>query len=363
MAKKCNVSVQTLRYYDKIGIFCPDRIDNSTGYRYYSAEKVKEYDTIQHLKGLNFSLEEIKEFICNPEHKKLIMYSKKKRELLENLVSSNEKISLIDEACTNNKRDVFSLSQKIHSIPFEDDPVAIGEWEYIGDLPPCVEFNGENSLEKVDGCRFDKLYFLPGGQKVWTYFWTKGILYFTVSDINIIVPNEYTVFAHGKDVYMRLKYDLENTIEPSIAPSVRIYKRVSDRAMSLRDTYQHIDKVDVPHVPDKDAVGIWETISCIRTPDDFTTVPNNTQRPFYIQGIEFFERGVCNKYICTGGVQYTQPFFYTKEYVLCMRERFAEKYTIVRVNGRDYMILEYKNGDYAYLGRVSCYYVFRRIGK
>lgn len=38
LAKICRVSVQTLRYYDKIGLLCADRVDTDSGYRYYAPE-------------------------------------------------------------------------------------------------------------------------------------------------------------------------------------------------------------------------------------------------------------------------------------------------------------------------------------
>ena len=49
-AKKCGVNVQTLRYYDQIGVLCPDRVDDATGYRYYHPDKIKTFQLIEQLK-------------------------------------------------------------------------------------------------------------------------------------------------------------------------------------------------------------------------------------------------------------------------------------------------------------------------
>lgn len=38
LAKYQNISKQALTFYDKIGLFKPDHVDKSTGYRYYSAQ-------------------------------------------------------------------------------------------------------------------------------------------------------------------------------------------------------------------------------------------------------------------------------------------------------------------------------------
>lgn len=40
VSKMCSISVQTLRYYDKVGILVPDYKDDGTGYRYYSFNNI-----------------------------------------------------------------------------------------------------------------------------------------------------------------------------------------------------------------------------------------------------------------------------------------------------------------------------------
>lgn len=49
-AKICNVSTQTLRYYDSVGILKADEIDPSSGYRFYSIDAVEKYKRITEVK-------------------------------------------------------------------------------------------------------------------------------------------------------------------------------------------------------------------------------------------------------------------------------------------------------------------------
>ncbi len=42
MAKLFNMRVGTLRYYDEINILKPEKIDDETGYRYYSLSSLKD---------------------------------------------------------------------------------------------------------------------------------------------------------------------------------------------------------------------------------------------------------------------------------------------------------------------------------
>jgi effector-binding domain-containing protein len=53
------VSVKALRYYDEIGLLKPVRVDEFTGYRYYSASQLPRLNRIIALKNLGLSLEEI----------------------------------------------------------------------------------------------------------------------------------------------------------------------------------------------------------------------------------------------------------------------------------------------------------------
>ncbi|MGO4347840.1 MerR family transcriptional regulator [Paenibacillus sp. MCAF9] len=59
-AKICNITVQTLRFYDKIGLVIPSHTDKSTGYRYYSNYELLYIKIVQDMKTLQFSLDEIK---------------------------------------------------------------------------------------------------------------------------------------------------------------------------------------------------------------------------------------------------------------------------------------------------------------
>ncbi len=56
------VSVKTLRYYDEIGLLKPVRVDELTGYRFYSADQLARLYKIDGMKNLGLSLDEIKLF-------------------------------------------------------------------------------------------------------------------------------------------------------------------------------------------------------------------------------------------------------------------------------------------------------------
>lgn len=62
-SKETNISIQTLRYYDKINLFKPSYVDFFTGYRYYQKNQINEIKLIKKLKNIGLSLEKIKHYL------------------------------------------------------------------------------------------------------------------------------------------------------------------------------------------------------------------------------------------------------------------------------------------------------------
>jgi DNA-binding transcriptional MerR regulator len=60
MAKLNQVTIQTLRYYDKIGLLKPMITDDESHYRYYDINQCARLDMIQYMKHLGMSLENIR---------------------------------------------------------------------------------------------------------------------------------------------------------------------------------------------------------------------------------------------------------------------------------------------------------------
>jgi DNA-binding transcriptional MerR regulator len=57
------VPVKTLRFYDELGLFKPDSVDEQNGYRYYRASQLPRLNRILVLKELGLSLEQIKRIL------------------------------------------------------------------------------------------------------------------------------------------------------------------------------------------------------------------------------------------------------------------------------------------------------------
>ena len=79
----CQVSVKTLHYYDRIGLFQPAKVDDFTGYRYYGAHQIEKMLLIQRLKRYGFSLEEIRMLLESTDARAFYLKLKQQKKQLE----------------------------------------------------------------------------------------------------------------------------------------------------------------------------------------------------------------------------------------------------------------------------------------
>lgn len=58
-----NINTQTLRYYDSIGLFAPEKRDEITGYRYYQFKQLYDLASIRYLRRLDYSINSIDSYM------------------------------------------------------------------------------------------------------------------------------------------------------------------------------------------------------------------------------------------------------------------------------------------------------------
>ncbi len=66
-ARLCSCNTQTLRYYDKIDLLKPAKVDSWSGYRYYDAAQAMDFIKIKNLQAADFSIQEIKDLLTQPD--------------------------------------------------------------------------------------------------------------------------------------------------------------------------------------------------------------------------------------------------------------------------------------------------------
>ncbi|CUO00238.1 MULTISPECIES: MerR family transcriptional regulator [Clostridium] len=121
IAKIHNVSVQTLRHYDKIGLLTPSYINKETGYRYYSSKDFVIIDLIKQCKSMGLSLDEIKDIIHNYTSLDSILdIMKKQKDIIDKKI--NELNTIKNNISFLEKRINESLEEGINVIFIKEYP-------------------------------------------------------------------------------------------------------------------------------------------------------------------------------------------------------------------------------------------------
>lgn len=81
VAKMFRLSVGSLRHYETMGILPPAYVDPESGYRYYSTRQFECLNTIRYLRMLDFSLDQIADFLQNRDTDKMAEMLQTQREI------------------------------------------------------------------------------------------------------------------------------------------------------------------------------------------------------------------------------------------------------------------------------------------
>jgi DNA-binding transcriptional MerR regulator len=98
-ASMLNISNQTLRYYDKIGLLKPAETNSETNYRMYSLEQIWTLERIRHLQSLGLNLDEIKSAIsCNDIENFVRILERKHRDVADEIARLNDVRACLEDS-------------------------------------------------------------------------------------------------------------------------------------------------------------------------------------------------------------------------------------------------------------------------
>jgi len=143
-SRLCRVTVRTLRHYEKIGLFEPEFIDEWTGYRYYAVTQWQKMQSIQSLKSLGFSLEEIRDLFDETTHYPSLEALEEKIRVCESEIQRLKKRQTQLKALVKSQK----KKRKMEKITIESLPAIIvashrtiiSDYEKLG--PLCCEVIG-----------------------------------------------------------------------------------------------------------------------------------------------------------------------------------------------------------------------------
>lgn len=324
-----NISIQTIRYYESEGLIKPIEVDRWTNYRYYDQSSIERLCEIKYLKDLGFSLKEIKNLNDETIKEKISQIKLDIKKLTKNM----QKLSTIRKERGCVKVNMFINDEKV-----------IGKWNKIGIVKNKEDYNN-NKFDEEFIFDYKELYFLPNGEQYWVFSWTKGTLYLNDRELPYEIIDD--------KLFIGVRDFITNEID-----NYAIYEKI-DSKYYTKDEIKIEDNTNIAFENDEQIIGFWESVDCIEEINQFN--PNKPYRneELYLQKYIIEPNG--NLYEKFSDDEEIISINWTKNYIINNHNKTASKYIIKTIDDNDYMFVEWKSGDYQFGGKVSVYYVLKKI--
>lgn len=234
-------------------------------------------------------------------------------------------------------------------LPFVDDEQVIGKWSIVTD----------QSNSQI-GNRAHELYFLPNGERYWCYGWTKGKL-LLCDGINSYA-NDYQLEQRDDGLYMTLSLKSVDYPETGELTELTLKKLDSQRYSAAEIARK--DDINKPFVADQRILGKWISVDFLSDKSkkkNYCPDHKYWSGELYFKEIEFFENSLCTSVYGVEIISGEQVQTWTKGYVLRKWNSTACAYEIQQHGDKEYMIMEWKSGDYCWGNEETNYYVFVRV--
>jgi len=237
--------------------------------------------------------------------------------------------------------------------PFVNDDEVIGKWEYFDFVKSESDFNINNVKTKDIDKGHKVIYFMPGGQAYWIYDgWTKGFLYTHAGGDEPVVCNKYSLRNINGDLYMFLEYFDDSGTG---IPEINVLKKVSSMIYTTHEIGRY-DDIDLPFITDEVVIGSWKTVGFVSKINDFDPDVEPDFKLF-LKSVTFNEDGTTKRIYDDD--EWVDKW--TKGKLIDTNRKTAASYEHKLINGKEYLFIEWKMGNYQYGGKDPEYYVLVRI--
>lgn len=205
-SKIFNVTIKTIRFYEKKELLKPYYIDKYSGYRYYNEENIKQMNKILYLKKLGFSLDEIKTY-----DKKAV--TTKIEEYQEKIIQYTSNINILKDI--NQNRERREKKKLKFNGYYKKDYRIIGFWKTIDMLKKAQKFKFRD-IHRKENFEIEGIVVSPIGNEIMVSYannksilvkYTKNFI-FDIADKKLISNYEYKK-VNGKE-YLFVEWKEQN---------------------------------------------------------------------------------------------------------------------------------------------------------
>ena len=349
-AKACGTKISVLRHYDSEGLLKPVYIDRFTEYRYYDESQKLVFERITELKAVGFTLAEIRTMLYSCERTDELFAAR--RAALERQLRDLETLRQNGGTVMETK---FKPLIEDTDIPFENDKKVVGKWK----------IESENSGD-ILGDKNRVMYFLPGGEFYWCFGWSRGKLIYDDGVSRFV--NDYRLEERSGELYMIVSFKSQDY--PETGETTAIALRKLDSVHYTREQIARRDDISKPFIPDGRVLGRWKAVCYFRSeelkPADFVPYENppkgsdNYLADPYFREIEFAEGGHVTAVYGDETISGDDKHTWTRGFWLRKWNSTACAYEIKTFDDKEYLIIEWKSGDYRFGGRDTDHYVMTR---
>ncbi len=152
MSKIFNLNVRTLRYYDDIGLLEPAKVDENSGYRYYSSDQFERVDTIKYLRALDISISQIRRFFENSDISEMAAIMEEQEAEIRR---KKDELTKIENKISNRLAQLKSAAGKPfgkivrRTFPDRDTVIVRGEIQTSDDIESGVNIFRDESMREA----------------------------------------------------------------------------------------------------------------------------------------------------------------------------------------------------------------------
>lgn len=252
-------------------------------------------------------------------------------------------------------------------VEFENDERVIGHWELVDVLPDREQFLPGHPKTQPGDLSIRELYFLPQGEWYWCFGWTKGYLLASFGYPRQQSRNAYTIEEIGGVTYMFIEMRFQTYLLYGGKPECWVLRQTDHRHYTRQDIRR---KDPIPDAPADDlrVIGTWQVCDLVRRREDFVPGRPNPAFPhdaLFWRTAQFLPEGEMRNTF--RNVNDMNPYAegsdvwrWSTGNVICRPQSTASMYCFREQDGVEYLLIQWKSGDYTFGGEEPYWYVFYR---